>query len=402
MGTKAKKVLIVSYAFPPADWLAAQRIGKLAKYLPDFGWEPIVLTTNKRYALQTLPVEINESNIVRAPSFSLGRYIHQLPILRMLPHPLGWYPYAITAGYRIINTHEIDAIFSSSFPSSPHFVASWLQRRSGIPWIAEFRDLWALNPHARTTPFFRFLEQKMEKRVMKNSSWLISVSPGWTGQLDEMHHKGVSVIPNGFDEEDYSANVPLMSKFNITYTGNTHPGRLDPSPLFEAVSQLRCEGKVSPANFEIRFFGINLADFIPSLIKKYHLEELAKFYGFVPYRQSIKRQKESTVLLILVRNRRSEKDTCTGKIYGYLGAQRPILATSYPGGAIDSLLGESGTGILTNEVEKIKEILCCWLEEWYQSGKIISYWQPNINVVKRYTRKEEARKLAQLLEEVST
>lgn len=394
---------MVSRAFPPANGSGDQRIGKLAKYLPDFGWEPIVLTisSKRKGALRTLPVEINESNVIRTPYFSLGPYIYQLPLLRMLPHPLGWYPYGIKAGCRILTNYKFDAIFSSYSPSSSHFIASRLQRRSGIPWVAEFRDLWALNPYARTTQFLRLLEQKVERKIVKNSSLLITVSEGLARRLGEMTSKRVAIIPNGFDEEDYLGNAALTAKFTITYTGQVNPGSRDPSPVFDAVSQLNGEGKISPANFEVRFFGGSSGDFLPSLIRKYHLKDLVKFYGFVSFKESIKRQRESTALLLLEWNDPRGRDTSTGKIYGYLGARRPILATGYPGGAIDNLLRESGTGILANEVEMIREVLSCWLGQWRRSGKITSYWKPDENVIKRYTRREGARKLAELLEEAS-
>ena len=95
------------------------------------------------------------------------------------------------------------------------------------------------------------------------------------------------------------------------------------------------------------------------------------------------------------------KHVYTGKVFEYLGAGRPILAIAYKTGAIDKLLQETGTGVLVNEVEAIKGVLTRWLEEWQQSGIITSHWNPDINVIKRYTRREGARKLAQLLEEAS-
>jgi glycosyltransferase involved in cell wall biosynthesis len=404
---KKRKVLIVSYNFPPTTNSGSVRVGKLAKYLPEFGWEPIVLTVDKdRSVPQTLPVEIDEASIIRAPSFESGsvmwRIAAQLPITRTLvPYPMGWYHHALKAGGQILQKHNFDAIFSSYFPPASHFVASRLQWRTGLPWIAEFRDPWSFTPYSRKIWFSQSVEKRMERRVMSNSCLLIAVSEPEAQQLQEIHHKKVAVIPNGFDEEDYLEEVPLTSKFTITYTGTAGPGSRDPSLFFEVVRELQQEGRVSPDNFEIRFFGVNAGNFIPSLIGKYRLEGLVNFYGFVPFKESVRKQKESMVLLLLEWSDPSASATYTGKLFEYLGARRPILATGCKGGNIDKLLQQSGMGVLVNEAAIIKDVLCRWLEEWHQLRKIVSYWEPDVNVIKRYTRREGARKLAQLLEEAS-
>lgn len=433
-----KRVLIIARPFPPTAAIGAVRLGKLAKYLPDFGWEPVVLTVDRLEGFpQTLAVEVDKSRVIRTPCFetfvdtlyrkaiaaesnpyqspsrkqSLKRFAYgllyfiyrfpPLPLLRtLLPEPLGWYPSAIRAGRQIIRMNKIDAIYSSYTPSAPHFIASKLQRESKIPWIAEFRDTWTMNPYRTTTRVSRFFEQKLEKRVLKNSSCLVAVAEQDAQQLQELHSKKVAVITNGFDEEDYQEEVPLTSKFTITYTGGIYPGKRDPTMLFEAVKELQEEGKILPDNFEICFFGgASLKTLLP-LIKSYQLEDIVKVYDSVPFKESIKKQKESTILLLLEWNHPAASGTLTGKLYEYLGAERPILAIAYKTGAIDRLLQKTGTGILVNKVEMIKSVLCSWLEEWQKSRRIASYWNPDLGVINRYTRREQTKKLAQLLEEV--
>ncbi len=434
-----KRVLIITTAFPPFGGIGALRLAKLAKYLPDFGWEPIVLTIDRLKGFpQTLAVEVDESRVIRTPCFetiagamqrkfiatepssyqspsrkqSLKRFTYRLlrflyrvsplPLLRtLLPDPLGWYPNAIRAGRQIIRMNKIDVIYSSYAPSAPHFIAAKLQRESDIPWIAEFRDTWTMSPYRTTTCVSRFFEQKLEKRVMKNSSCLVAVSEQDAQQLQELHSKKVTVITNGFDEEDYQKEVPLTSKFTITYTGGIYPGKRDPATLFEAVKELRENGKILPDDFEIRFFGgASLKTLLP-LIERCRLEDMVRVYDSVPFKESIKKQKESTILLLLEWDNPAASGTLTGKLYEYLGAGRPILAIAYKSGAIDRLLQETSTGILVNKVETMKSVLCSWLEEWHQLGKVISYWNPDLEAINRYTRREQTGKLAQLLEEVA-
>ena len=224
----------------------------------------------------------------------------------------------------------------------------------------------------------------------------------WANKLQAFHSKKTIAIPNGFDEEDYTESVPLTPKFTITYTGNIYPGKRDPMPLFEAIAELKQEGKLSLDDLEVRFFGSNVAETLSPLVEKYSLWDFVKMYGFVSFSESIKRQKESIVLLLLSWNDPRDRGTLTGKVFEYLGAGRPILALAFKGGEIDNLLQESGCGIVANEVDEIKDILTKWLEEFRQCREITSHYSPNEEVIKSYTRREQARKLAACFDEVVT
>jgi len=440
MGSKTKKVLVISYAFPPTNAIGAVRVGKLAKYLPEFGWEPVVLTADRREHIpQTLPVEIDEANIVRTPYFYLnpalnyqrfhprdnasgsnpasrGRAFYnllrplarlatnlaaQLPILgNLFSEPTGWYFYAVREGLKLLNRGDIQIIFSSSTPGVCHLIAARLHHKTKIPWIAEYRDPW-VDPCDNKSRFYQCLETKWEKRVMKDCETLITVSEFTVKQLEAVHSKKIAVIHNGFDEQDYSENVPLTSKFTLTSTGSISSGKRSPELLFQAMAQLQEEGRISPNNFEVRLYGGGSVKTLLPIIEKYHLKDLVKIYGFVPFNESIRRQQESTALLLTEWNNPLAKHVYTGKVFEYLGAGRPVLALAYKTGAIDQLLQETGAGILVNEVEAIKGVLTHWLEEWQQSRRITSHWNPDTNVIKKYTRREGARKLAQLLDEAS-
>jgi len=443
MGSEVKKALIVSYMFPPANAIGAVRVSKLAKYLPEFGWQPIVLTVDKNpYFPQTLPVEVDEADIVRTPYFYLNPVLNyhrlseksnvpvskpsqallrgktfcnpvlflahlatnllsQLPIVHdLLSGPTGWYFYAVKEGLRLLSRGDISVIFSSSQPRTSHLIAARLHHRTKIPWVAEYRDLW-VDPYDNKSRFYQFWETKMERKVMKGCYTLITVSEFTTRQLEAVHHKKVAVIHNGFDEDDYRENVPLTPKFTLTSTGSISSGKRNPELVFQAIAQLWQEGKIVPDNFEVRLYGGSSLQTLLPLIEKYHLEGLVKIYGFVPFKECVRRQQESTVLLLPEWDSPLAQHAPTGKLFEYLGAGRPVLAIAYKTGAIDKLLQETGAGIVVNEVEAIKGVLTRWLEEWQQSGRIISHWNPDINVIKRYTRREGARKLAQLLDEAS-
>jgi hypothetical protein len=439
IGVKGKKkVLVVSFFFPPANKIAAVRLGKFAKYLPQFGWQPFVLTADEvKGCPQDLPVDIDEAAIFRTPHFSLGptisygltggqATIHQrmdkgslfrkalyrlvrlmqpvytLPLIRTLTlEPTGWYRPALKRGLEVISKEKFDVIFSSYGPSVSHLVASKLHRQTGIPWVAEFRDLWSLNHYLRKVQPLHVFEKKLEKRVMKGSSLLITISEPLATQLEALHSEKVVVIRNGFDEDDYLGEVPLTAKFSITYTGNVYPGKQDPVPLFKAIADLEEEGRISSDSFEVRFFGGSTLTSLLPAIKHYHLERIVRIHGLVPFKESIERQRESTILLLLGWKDPREKGLYGGKIFGYLGARRPILSIGPGGDVVDELLKETGAGTVVGEVTEIKALLLQWVKEFRQSGRILSHFEPDSAAVLRYTRKQQAAELAQLLEQVS-
>jgi glycosyltransferase involved in cell wall biosynthesis len=316
--------------------------------------------------------------------------------------PMGWYPYAVKKGKEILARGDIDIILSTYTPVPPHLVASHLHRKSGIPWIAEFRDPWTMHPSLfhKVQPL-QFLAEQWEKRIMKNCDRLVTISEPWAEKLEEFHSKKVTVIPNGFDEEDYRESVPQTSKFTITFTGWLYDPGLDPTPLFEALAEMKREGMVSPDDVEVRFCG-RFINIIPDrLAEKYCLEDIVKTYDFVPFKENIRRQKESTVLFVLGSIDTENKGLYTTKLFEYLGAGRPILAIAVKGGMIDRLLQESGGGIAADRADEIKEILVKWMDEFRRFGKVLSYYHPDSEVIKRFSRKEEAKQLAGVLDEVS-
>jgi len=432
-------VLIVSCHFPPANNIAAVRIGKFAKYLPEFGWEPIVLTNAvDKKRPQTLPVEVPEANIIRVPHLSLGisntiyrglggednsyaaspwanvnwkrallrlvrmtRPIYTFPLIERLRFELArFYFPGVRKGLEIINNCKIDLIFSTYSPSTTPLIASRLHSKTGIPWVADFRDLW-LDPRFGKGQLYQFFNKKLEKKINRGASILVGATEPISELLEAIHSKKAATITNGFDETDYQESVPLLPKFTLTYTGNIYSGKRDLTPLFEALKELRDEGKISHGNFEVRFFGGNSLNFLPPLIKNYHLEDIVSVYGFIPFKESIKKQKETTVLLLLEWDNPLAGHVYTGKIFEYLGASRPILAIAFKGGIINELLNKSGCGKVVTEVNEIKALLTKWLQEFAESGNIKSYFNPDVEIIKCYTRREQTRKLAQVFDELT-
>ena len=158
---------------------------------------------------------------------------------------------------------------------------------------------------------------------------------------------------------------------------------------------------MSSEDIEIRFFGHSVNNDISPIIAKYNVQDFVKLGGSIPYKESIKKQMESSVLLLLSWNDPRDAGTTTGKIYEYLGANRPILAMAYPGGEIDKLLRQSGCGIVVNDSDEIKRLILAWFDEFKRTGRISAHFQPNHNIINSYTRKEQTRSLASVFDKLS-
>jgi len=430
--SEPRKVLYIAFRYPPDNNIAAIRSAKLARYLPKFGWEPVVLT-NGNACDHSLPVECVERRVVRAKyrdpvGFLFGsssggadtedqrktrpkkrhralatslmkkfRSLYELPVVRMLTKdPVLWYFPAKKMGRSIVATDPGTAlVFSTYSPSTSHFVASRISREIGVPWVAEFRDVWSLSPYViKCQPLDR-IERWIEKKTMAPASQLITVSEPLAEDLSQLHGKHTDVIPSGFDLDDYSASVPLTTKFTITYTGRLYRGRRDPSELFKALRLLQQEDESLVGNLEVRFVGFDSRDVVGTLVEEHSLGDTVKFLQQVPFKESVRLQKESTALLLLSWNDPRDEGTYSGKLFEYLGAGRPILATSvYEGGGIPRLLSETGTGIVANDAATIRDVLRVWLLEYRQEGRLHSYFSPKAEVIQTYTWEGQAKKLA--------
>jgi glycosyltransferase involved in cell wall biosynthesis len=427
MTVSHKKVLIITFEFPPANNPGALRMSKFAKFLPEFGWEPIILTVARN---GEPPPKFTNTEIIRTKYFSIKdffsnhggasgpgevqnksdtipksrqdlplrlvrwlRPIYKLPlILTLLLDPQGWYPYGVKKGLEIVSTRKVDLIFSTYSPSTCHFIASRIRQRTKVPWIAEFRDLWSLNANESKTQPFHFLEKQLEKKVMRSCNQFITVSEPLAAQIKGLHGRESEIVYNGFDEEDYAVSVPLTAKFTITYTGTMYENR-NPSPLFEAVNFLKTNGKISPADFEIRFYEFE-SSYLRSLILKHHLQDLVKIYPAVSYRECIEKQKESTALLFIGWRDPHELGYITTKIFEYMASGRPILSLSSEDEVVSKLIKDAECGVVTLKVEEIQDTLIRWIDEFRSSRDIISFKVAPQIIKSRFTRREQTRRLA--------
>jgi hypothetical protein len=260
-----RNVLLVTRNFAPTSHVSAERATKLAKYLPEFGWQPTILTGARptaglpedRRLLEQLPgIEIIRA---RAPEFSLfyrspAKNRHGGPALRAAPkrgawHPKAWlvpdsqalwYPFAVRAALRRAPERRWDAVIATSFPPTAILIAHTLAARLHVPYVADFRDAWTQYAGAPRRPApLAALERRLETRVLADAAAVVTVDPQMVAsalaRVREGDRPPLYVIQNGYDEEDFEGTVPAdLPCFSIVHTGQLRRG---PRPLWEALAR---------------------------------------------------------------------------------------------------------------------------------------------------------------------
>ncbi len=443
-----RKVLIVTYWYPPKRTIGALRPAKWAKYLPEFGWEPIVVTVEPHSDLYTrhgtLADELRQGRVYRTRDLSLNELLYATRALspvrkfaRALSsapennpegrlksrNPLGRLGHLAYWVYkqficfpdeavpwlleyprieRIAREERPEVILSSSLPNTSHLIASLLSRRLAIPWVADFRDLWSQNHVLPRNVLLRWIEVILEKKTVEPAAGLITVSEPLKCQLEQLHGKPTYVIPNGFDPEDFPNEPPPSDPsrpLRIVYTGSVYPVHRDPRPLFAALQMMLKEGKIRSGDVQIDFYGRRL-NVVWSLLESYpDVRPMVRLKGEVPYEEALKAQVSADVLLLLEWTDPKAKGVYTGKVFEYLGAKRPILSVGPAEGVIAELLRETKAGVHVQRAEEILPWLSRWLDEKRAFGR--PRWLGDPEVVGRYSRREQARYLAEVLSSVA-
>jgi len=439
-----KRVLIVSYFFPPQPYIGSLRLGKLAKYLPEYGWEPVVLTVDpgRKYGSKSLPIEMPCGRVIRTRDFDitneLKKMVHIDPnasifniegklsqkkitklqrvknkaiesviwfVNQFVSFPdtqIGWYFIVKKHFTNVLKECEADILFTSSSPSTSHLIGRSLKSELNVPWVADFRDLWTQNHISRRVYPLWKIEQKVEKNVLKMCDAITTVSKPLAEQLLSFHGKPVTVVTNGFDEDDYTrihpGKINKTGKLRIVYTGKIYPNKQDPSLLFRTVKDLLNEGFIRRDELEIDFYGGDVS-WAKRISHNMGMEEIVNFCGLVPYSESIQKQMESDILLLLEWTDNQAKGVYTGKLFEYLGAGKPILAVGPKCGVVDELLRETGAGVLVSNHDDTKSVLKEWITLFRQKGFIP--YDGRGEIISKYSRRLQAKILAELFDNLT-
>jgi glycosyltransferase involved in cell wall biosynthesis len=426
-----KKVLIIGCIWP-YHLESGARVPGLAKYISEFGWEPIVLTMplpgnpNLDYRVIEVPYRDmlkavlkllgldTSKNIRKQVSNKLGvtskksfmyfvfrclRAVFrcQREILAYPDSNRGWKSPAIKAGGELLQKEDIRAIISASPPLMGNLIARELKERYKIPWLGDFPHLWSQNNAYPYSSLRRMFDTRLELKTLSHVDVLTTTSEPLAKKLRAMHKgKPVYVITHGFDPDTVNT-VPdkVTDKFTITYTGGWHPIFREPSKLFSALQKLILRGAMEPENTEVRFYG-NEENWIDSEVEKYGLSGIVKQYGRVPMEVAQAKQRESQLLFNPKWDDPRDPGIHSMKIFEYLAARRSILATGKYKDVVDELLDETGAGICAQSVEDVMQVLEKAYQEYKLKGEVA--WRGDESKINNYSHREMARKFAEVLD----
>lgn len=362
-----KKVLIITYYWPPSAGSGVQRWLKFAKYLPEFGWEPVIFTPeNPDFDLQdeSLLKEIKpDLEVLKFPiwePYSLFRSLKREKIKDtskvlekkdkstvdrlgiwaranfLIPDPrIFWVKPAIEFLQGILSINQIEAIITTGPPHSLHLIGRELKRKTNIFWLADFRDPWSQWEFFDTLPMtslVRKKHQKMELTVLQEADIVTTISPTFQQDLANMAGKNVSLLTNGFDPDDLPDNWDSKGNptesIEIIYTGVIDAIR-NPIPFIRAFQKVYQEKKIEA---HLRFVGKVSATVEEFVHKDPWLKDYIHFEGYVSHQEVFKYYKKADLLLLILTDSKNAKGNIPGKIFEYLATGRPVLALGDPKG----------------------------------------------------------------------
>lgn len=426
-----KKILIITYYWPPAGGSGVQRWLKFSKYLREFGWEPIIYTPQNpeisivdNSLIHNLPsnIKVIKRRVFEPYKFFrlltgekgnmgvgftsadggnkgvLGRFSLWLRANYFIPDArMFWIKPSVRFLCQYLKENPVDVVISTGPPHSMHLIALGLKQKLGIKWVADFRDPWTNIDYISELPLTRRSlaeHQRLERKVVSNCDAVVVVSSQMKAEFESIRPNGIHLVTNGFDGEDFpTLSKELDPEFTLTHVGSIPQSRncqllwhaiklkVDSDPDFAGKLKIQLVGSVDRS--------------VSVSIDQYGLSHFCKFTGYLSHNQSVELMQRSQVLLLLVNNSPNAKGILTGKVFEYLAAGRPILAIGPLEGDVDKLLRETKAGVIANffSIEdiglKLDEMWNCYRRGFPEYS--------NVNP-EAYSRKNLTKQLANILD----
>jgi len=429
-----RQVLLITYHFPPAGGVSVQRMLKFARYLPCHDYAPTVLTVDPKFAaygasdealLEQIP---EEATIVRTRSWDPLSVYARLRGLKkadvsgvslakdsgkswmggvdrwlrgnvFLPDArAGWVPFAIGAARRLMRRQQFAAIMTSGPPHSTHFVGRYLKARTGIPWIADFRDPWTdyfYNKHFRQSRLAKIVDARMERSILSRADVVVSVSDSvGAGLRSKARLRGYETIANGYDPYDFpSVRNPVWrhDSFVIAHVG-TYSKDKHSKELVRVIRSLE-------ADIKVRLVGSTHVSVVEDW-EKAKLGQSLETIPHVPHLEALTHMAEADLLLLLIEKGQCNKGIVTGKLFEYLATGRPVMAIGPPDGDMARILRETRNG----EVFDYDDVrgMRAFLNKHLQRLKEGKPWAPpDKQALAAYDRRALTRKLSYIIDDLA-
>jgi len=410
MGTN-KKILFVTFNFPPLRSAGVSRIVRFCKYLPQFGWDPFVLTVNKKSAkyfnqddVDLKSIGIDENKVYRTPNinidilFSISRIAKIIP--RILPdNKLGWYPFALIKGILLVKKENIKIIFVSLPPHSTYFLAKSISIICGIKLVVDFRDQWYA-PLRNKSHFVKKINKYIERKILDSTDHFTCISEYMVDEFNAESSKSFdnkfNFISSGFDVEEYrNLQFRTNNKFTIIYTGSFYGGYFEIELFLRILSELHTYNLIHQNNFLFKIITKNHRP-IQQLINNYNLSGIIDLHGSMPHETVLQEQINSNALFFTIKYD-ERPGIYTSKIYEYIYSGKPIIAIAPKENAAAKLLNRLNyDSVYTiNEEDGIKSKLKFLIKQW-ESDKLTK--ENSLNYIKEFDTKIATSKLAKLFD----
>ena len=433
-----KRVLIISYYWPPTGGSGVQRWVKFAKYLPSEGWQPVIYTPqnpeqlavdesltaeipteaeiiktrivepyeiykkllrksgHSKEAVEVNPVNAqNKSFLQKAAMWVRGNFFRPDP--RCL-----WIGPSVRFLKKYLQEHPVDLIVSTGPPQSMHLIGRRLAKETGLPWIADFRDPWTKIFYFKHLSMMRATErwhEKMEKKVLDEASVVVAVSPLVQQEFQQMTQTPVELITNGFDECDFAdernreAEGGPDREFCITHTG-LFAADGNPTVLWDVLAEKCVLDEDFRKALKIKLIG-KTDDSILTALREAGLERVVEDMGYQPHAVAVDEQRKASLLILPLRKEPEYKAVLPGKLFEYLASWRPVLGIGQPDGAMSIILNTTKTGLVLDWEDKrsiARFIDLCW-ERHLAGGLTVDDAD-----ISQFTRRNLTHRMAQLFD----
>ena len=426
--SEPKKLLIITYYWPPAGGPGVQRWLKSVKYLPDFNIQPIVyIPENPTYPIVDtgLESEVSEKAIIlknkiiepyqlasffskkNTKKISSGIIPNQkkqsflqktllwvrgnifIPDARFL-----WVKPSVKYLKRYIKENNIDTIVTSGPPHSLHLIGLQLKEDLDIKWLADFRDPWTTIGYHKSLKLSTYAEKKhkqLEHQVLNTADTIIVTSKSTKSEFQAITSKPIEVITNGYDVEKV-AKHSLDKKFSLAHIGSFLSER-NPRILWEALQELINENQTFKDDFQLKLIGAISQEVLDTL-SEFHLQAYVQNLGYVSHQEALEHQRKSQVLLLIEINSEETKSIIPGKLFEYLVSERPIIAIGPKDSDFAEIITTTNTGVFFtyHEKERLKALLL----EYYDLFKNQNL---KINAIglQQYSRKNLTEQLVKII-----
>jgi len=361
-----QRVLIVTYYWPPSAGSGVQRWLKFAKYLPQFGWQPVIFTPeNPDFSLrdETLLADVpSEAEVVKHPIWEPYGLLRWLPgkkkgqpvnagLVRkekektlkekiltwargnlFIPDPrIFWVRPSEKFLLAYLRDHPVNAVITTGPPHSMHLIGLRLKKKMGLPWIADFRDPWSkldFLTHFSAGPWAREKNEKLEKEVVQKADRVLGASPSMVTLIQGQPEDKYIAVTNGYDESDFEKFRDRRSERFILFHGGLLNRLRNPVVLWDALERKMQAEPEFAQRLEIRLSGIVDPDILEELRARFAHRFV--FLGYLPHQEVLSQYEEANVLILLINNTFNAKVNIPGKIFEYFATGKPILGFGAP------------------------------------------------------------------------